>query len=52
MLAGDSAGAGLAVATALALRDEDEPLPVALALLAPWLDLTLSGESMTGQRVP
>lgn len=47
VLAGDSAGAGLAVATALALRDEDEPLPVALALLSPWLDLTLSGDSMT-----
>lgn len=47
VVAGDSAGAGLAVATALALRDEDEPLPLALALLSPWLDLTLSGESMT-----
>lgn len=48
VLAGDSAGAGLAVATALALRDEDKPLPAALALLSPWLDLTLSGESMAG----
>lgn len=47
VLAGDSAGAGLAVATALALRDAGEPLPVALALLSPWLDLTLSGESIT-----
>jgi cation diffusion facilitator CzcD-associated flavoprotein CzcO/acetyl esterase/lipase len=47
VLAGDSAGAGLAVAAALALRDAGEPLPVALALLSPWLDLTLSGESIT-----
>ncbi|MGH3998572.1 MAG: alpha/beta hydrolase fold domain-containing protein, partial [Pseudonocardiaceae bacterium] len=47
VLAGDSAGGGLTVATALALRDEDEPPPVALALLSPWLDLTLSGESIT-----
>lgn len=46
VLAGDSAGGGLAVATALALRDAGEPLPVALALLSPWLDLTLSSESI------
>jgi cation diffusion facilitator CzcD-associated flavoprotein CzcO/acetyl esterase/lipase len=48
VLAGDSAGGGLAVAAALALRDAGEPLPVALALLSPWLDLTLSGESIRG----
>lgn len=48
VLAGDSAGGGLAVATALALRDAGEPLPVALALLSPWLDLTLGGESIRG----
>jgi monoterpene epsilon-lactone hydrolase len=48
VFAGDSAGGGLAVATALALRDGGEPLPVALALISPWLDLTLSGESFTG----
>jgi acetyl esterase/lipase len=47
VLAGDSAGGGLAVATALTLRDKREPLPVALALISPWLDLTLSGESFT-----
>jgi epsilon-lactone hydrolase len=38
----------LAVATALALREAGEPLPVALALLSPWLDLTLGGESIRG----
>jgi len=36
------------VAAALALRDAGEPLPVALVLLSPWLDLTLSGESIGG----
>ena len=45
-LAGDSAGGGLALATALAVRDTGQPLPAALALLSPWLDLTLSGESL------
>ncbi|MGH3864922.1 MAG: alpha/beta hydrolase fold domain-containing protein [Pseudonocardiaceae bacterium] len=48
VLAGDSAGGGLAVAAALALRAAGEPLPVALALLSPWLDLTLGGESIRG----
>jgi cation diffusion facilitator CzcD-associated flavoprotein CzcO len=46
VFAGDSAGAGLAVAAALALRDAGKPLPVALALLSPWLDLRLTGESI------
>jgi epsilon-lactone hydrolase len=45
-LAGDSAGGGLALATALAVRDAGQPLPAAVALLSPWLDLTLSGESL------
>ena len=36
------------MATALVLRDASEPLPVALALLSPWLDLTLGGESIRG----
>lgn len=46
VLAGDSAGGGLAVATALALREEGVPLPAALALISPWVDLTLAGDSM------
>ena len=46
-IAGDSAGGGLTAATLLALRDADVRLPAAAALLSPWLDLTLSGESMT-----
>lgn len=45
-LAGDSAGGGLALATAVALRDAALVAPRALALISPWVDLTLSGESM------
>jgi monoterpene epsilon-lactone hydrolase len=45
-VAGDSAGGGLTVATLLALRDAREPLPAAAVCLSPWLDLSLSGESM------
>ncbi|WP_370305049.1 alpha/beta hydrolase [Sinimarinibacterium flocculans] len=46
-LAGDSAGGGLALATAIAARDRGLPTPRALALLSPWVDLTLSGLSMS-----
>lgn len=46
-IAGDSAGGGLTVATMLALRDAGEVLPPAAVCISPWLDLTLSGESMT-----
>lgn len=45
-IAGDSAGGGLALSTLIALRDSGEPLPVCGIFLSPWLDLTLSGESM------
>jgi len=45
-LAGDSAGGGLTAATLVALRDAGRPLPGAAACISPWLDLTLSGDSM------
>lgn len=45
-LGGDSAGGGLALATAVAIRADGLPLPAALALISPWVDLSLSGESM------
>lgn len=45
-LAGDSAGAGLAVSTAIAIANMDAAAPAALVLLCPWVDLTLSGESV------
>ncbi|GAA1718302.1 alpha/beta hydrolase [Fodinicola feengrottensis] len=44
-LVGDSAGGGLAIAAAIRLRDAGEPLPTGLAVISPWVDLTLTGES-------
>ncbi|MFV0932754.1 alpha/beta hydrolase [Pseudomonas jessenii] len=49
-LAGDSAGGGLALALALRIRDEKLPLPGALLLISPWVDLSLSGSSVTQLR--
>ncbi len=53
-LAGDSAGGGLALAAALRLRDGGEPAQplrgcAALGLISPWLDLGLTGASVTGK---
>lgn len=44
-LAGDSAGGMLALRLLLALKDRQLPRPEALALISPWTDFTLSGES-------
>ena len=49
-LAGESAGGGLAVALLLALRDADVPLPSCAYLMSPYVDLTLSGESLAGKQ--
>ncbi|MFG1808005.1 alpha/beta hydrolase [Streptomyces sp. NPDC049040] len=46
VLAGDSAGGGLAIAVLLAARDAGLPQPAAVAVLSPWTDLTLGGESI------
>lgn len=46
-VAGDSAGGGLALALAVAARDRGLPRPAALALISPWVDLTMSGETIT-----
>lgn len=46
VVAGDSAGAGLVVAALLRRRDRGAPMPALAVLLAPWLDLTCSGESI------
>lgn len=46
VLSGDSCGGNLALAAVLALRDAGQPLPAALLLQSPFLDLTLSGESI------
>jgi epsilon-lactone hydrolase len=47
VIGGDSAGGGLTIATLFTLREQGLPLPAAGVLLSPWVDLTLSGESMT-----
>lgn len=46
VVAGDSAGGGLAVATVNAIRDAGLPAPSRVALISPFVDLTLAGESM------
>ncbi|GAA3548158.1 alpha/beta hydrolase [Amycolatopsis ultiminotia] len=46
VFAGDSAGGGLCVTTCLSARAAGLPLPAAVVLFSPWLDLTLTGESM------
>jgi monoterpene epsilon-lactone hydrolase len=45
-LAGESAGGGLVVATLLALRDAGTPLPSCGFLMSPYVDLTLSGDTL------
>jgi acetyl esterase/lipase len=45
-LGGDSAGGGLAVALLLNLKNRGLPLPSRAVLLSPWVDLTLSGDSL------
>lgn len=42
---GESAGGGLTLATAVALRDAGADLPARLGLVAPWADLTCSGDA-------
>nr|WP_257018847.1 alpha/beta hydrolase [Streptomyces sp. TLI_235] len=48
-LAGESAGAGLALAALAAMAAEGLPRPASAALFSPWVDLTMSGASMTGK---
>ncbi len=46
-IAGESAGAGLVAATLVALKRSGLPQPTSALLMSPWVDLTLSGESIT-----
>jgi monoterpene epsilon-lactone hydrolase len=46
-IAGESAGAGLAAATLVALKHVGLPQPSGAVLMSPWVDLTLSGESIS-----
>ncbi|MCA0405176.1 MAG: alpha/beta hydrolase [Proteobacteria bacterium] len=48
-IAGDSAGGNLALVLAQQARDLGLGQPAALALISPWLDLTLRGESYTSR---
>lgn len=50
VLAGESAGGGLAVATLLALRERGVPLPSCGYLMSPYVDLTLSGDTLVEKR--
>lgn len=45
-LSGDSCGGNLALALCMKLRDDGKPMPSGIVLLSPWLDLSLSGESL------
>ena len=46
VLAGDSAGGGLTAGCLVSLREQQLPLPTAGVLISPWLDMSLSGDSM------
>lgn len=46
-VAGESAGGGLALAALLAARQRRLPMPAAVLVMSPWVDLTLSGPSLT-----
>jgi len=43
---GDSAGGGLATSLALKLRDEKIGIPAGLVLISPWVDVSLSGDTV------
>lgn len=47
MVAGESAGGGVALGLLAALSSAGDPMPAAALLFSPWVDLTLSGDSMT-----
>jgi monoterpene epsilon-lactone hydrolase len=47
VVAGDSAGGGIAVALLLKARDEGLPMPAAGVLMSPWVDLAMTGASLT-----
>ena len=47
---GDSAGGGVVAGTINWLRDNGMPPPACAVMISPWLDMTLSGESVTANR--
>jgi epsilon-lactone hydrolase len=46
-IAGESAGGGLVLATLISARDANLPLPVCAWLSSPWVDLALTGSSLS-----
>jgi monoterpene epsilon-lactone hydrolase len=48
-LAGESAGGGLAIATLLSLRDAGVTLPGSVWCSSPWVDLEMTGATMTSK---
>jgi epsilon-lactone hydrolase len=48
-IGGDSAGAGLTAALIARLRDAHEELPACAWLVSPWMDLTMSGSTLTSK---
>jgi acetyl esterase/lipase len=49
VIAGDSAGGGLTMAVLLSLRDAGQKLPACAWCISPWVDLEMTGASMTGK---
>lgn len=47
VVAGDSAGGGLSAALMVELRNQGIALPAAASLISPWVDLALTGKSVT-----
>ncbi|KAI1121270.1 hypothetical protein F5Y10DRAFT_256659 [Nemania abortiva] len=48
ILAGDSAGGGMVLSTLVTLRDRGLPLPAGAILISPWVDLSHSFPSLSG----
>ncbi len=48
LLAGDSAGGGMVLSMLVVLRDQGIPLPAGAILISPWVDLTHSFPSLSG----
>jgi acetyl esterase/lipase len=48
--AGDSAGGNLVLAALMRLSGLEQPLPAAVAAMAPWTDLSVSGDSVSTNR--
>ncbi len=45
-ISGDSAGGGLTIAALVAIRDQGLPMAACGAVLSPWIDLAITGESV------